>query len=96
MGPTLGGYIVDHWHWSWIFFINLPVGIVGLLMVTAFVHEDEDIRAANQAAAVEQRKHLDWQGIALLERRASPPSSTSSRRARPTTGSTPGSSPACS
>jgi DHA2 family multidrug resistance protein len=66
VGPSLGGYIVDHWHWSWIFFINLPVGIVGLSMVTAFVHEDEEIRAANQAAAVEQRKHLDWQGIALL------------------------------
>jgi DHA2 family multidrug resistance protein len=66
LGPTLGGYIVDHWHWSWIFFINLPVGILGLFMVTAFVQEDEDIRAANQAAAAMQRKHLDWQGIALL------------------------------
>ena len=26
IGPTLGGYIVDNYHWSWIFFINLPVG----------------------------------------------------------------------
>src|SRR5262249_28226576 len=48
------------------FYINLPVGLVGLFMVWRFVHEPEDIRSANAAAAVEQRKNLDWQGIALL------------------------------
>jgi DHA2 family multidrug resistance protein len=66
VGPTLGGYIVDHWHWSWIFFINLPVGLLGLLMVTRFVEEPEDIRAANRAAAAAQRRNMDWAGIALL------------------------------
>ncbi len=66
IGPTLGGYIVDNYHWSWIFFINLPVGALGLLMVTRFVDEPDDIREANKAAAVAQRKNLDWQGIALL------------------------------
>ncbi|HET8733238.1 MAG TPA: DHA2 family efflux MFS transporter permease subunit [Anaeromyxobacteraceae bacterium] len=66
IGPTLGGYIVDNYHWSWIFFINLPVGIVGFLMVTRFVHEPEDIREANRAAAAAQRGNLDWQGIAIL------------------------------
>jgi DHA2 family multidrug resistance protein len=66
LGPTLGGYIVDHYHWSWIFFINLPVGALGLFMVTRFVHEDEEIRAANQAMALKQRKNLDWQGILLM------------------------------
>jgi DHA2 family multidrug resistance protein len=66
IGPTLGGYIVDNYHWSWIFFINLPVGVLGLFMVWRFVHEPEDIRAANQAAAVLQRKNMDWAGIALL------------------------------
>jgi DHA2 family multidrug resistance protein len=32
MGPLLGGYISDHWGWPWIFFINLPVGIVAAFM----------------------------------------------------------------
>ena len=32
-GPTLGGYIVDNWSWPWIFYINLPVGLIGLFMV---------------------------------------------------------------
>lgn len=65
-GPTLGGVIVDSASWPWIFYINLPVGAVGLLMVWRFVHEPADIRAANAAAAAEQKKHVDWQGIALL------------------------------
>jgi DHA2 family multidrug resistance protein len=66
IGPTLGGYIVDRWHWSWIFYINLPVGLLGLFMVTTFVHEDPKIRAANQTRAEQERKHVDWQGIALM------------------------------
>ena len=66
VGPTLGGYIVDNYHWSWIFFINLPVGVLGLFMVWRFVHEPDDIRAANRVAARQQRRHLDWAGIALL------------------------------
>jgi DHA2 family multidrug resistance protein len=66
VGPTLGGWIVDNFHWSWIFFINLPVGALGLFMVWSFVHEPEDIRAANAAGAAQQRKNMDWLGIALL------------------------------
>jgi DHA2 family multidrug resistance protein len=66
IGPTLGGWIVDNYHWSWIFFINLPVGLLGLFMVWRFVHEPEDIRQANLAAAAQVRRHFDWQGILLL------------------------------
>jgi DHA2 family multidrug resistance protein len=65
-GPTLGGLIVDNASWPWIFYINIPVGLVGLLMVARFVHEPEDVRQANAAGAAEQKKNLDWQGIALL------------------------------
>jgi DHA2 family multidrug resistance protein len=66
VGPTLGGYIVDHYSWPWIFYINLPVGFLALFMVSRFVHEPEDIRQANAAEAEKQRKNLDWIGIALL------------------------------
>jgi DHA2 family multidrug resistance protein len=65
-GPTLGGLIVDNASWPWIFYINLPVGALGLFMVWRFVHEPEDIRLANAKSATEQKKNLDWQGIALL------------------------------
>jgi DHA2 family multidrug resistance protein len=66
VGPTLGGWIVDNFHWSWIFFINVPVGALGLFMVWRFVHEPEDVRLANAAGAAAQRKNMDWAGIALL------------------------------
>lgn len=66
VGPTLGGWIVDHYAWPWIFYINLPVGILGLVMVVTFVHEPPDILEANRKAAATVRKNLDWQGIALL------------------------------
>jgi DHA2 family multidrug resistance protein len=65
-GPTLGGYIVDNHSWPWIFYINLPVGALALVMVNAFVHEPEDIRAVNEAMAAKQRKNMDWAGIGLL------------------------------
>lgn len=66
IGPTLGGYIVDNFHWSWIFLINLPIGLLGFLMVWRFVEEPEDVRAANRAAAVLQRRDMDWAGIGLM------------------------------
>ena len=66
VGPTLGGWIVDNYAWPWIFYINVPVGLLGLLMVASFVHEDEDIIAKNRELAAKQRKDVDWWGIGLL------------------------------
>lgn len=40
IGPLLGGLIIDHAHWSLIFYINLPIGIIGVLMVDRFVPND--------------------------------------------------------
>jgi len=66
IGPTLGGYIVDNYNWPWIFYINLPIGALALFMVTRFVHEPDDVRKANIAAASKQRANLDWAGIGLM------------------------------
>jgi DHA2 family multidrug resistance protein len=66
VGPTLGGWLVDNYAWPWIFYINVPVGILGLGMVAAFVHEDEEIVSKNRALAEAQRKDVDWWGIGLL------------------------------
>jgi DHA2 family multidrug resistance protein len=38
-GPTLGGWISDNWSWRWIFYINLPIGIVGLLVSSAVLFD---------------------------------------------------------
>jgi DHA2 family multidrug resistance protein len=66
IGPTLGGWIVDNYSWPWIFYINLPVGLLGLVMVATFVHEDEEIVAKNRELAEMQRKNVDWWGIGLM------------------------------
>jgi DHA2 family multidrug resistance protein len=66
LGPVLGGYIVDHVHWSWIFFVSLPVGLLGLVMTSAFVHEDPALVAKNRARAAAERASVDWSGIGLL------------------------------
>jgi DHA2 family multidrug resistance protein len=38
-GPTLGGWISDNWSWRWIFYINLPIGIVGFLVASAVLFD---------------------------------------------------------
>jgi len=61
IGPTLGGWITFNYSWRWIFFINLPVGIITWFLVRRFV-EDPPYLAKVKAAGVK----LDYIGIALL------------------------------
>jgi len=61
IGPTLGGWITFNYSWRWIFFINLPVGLLTLFLVYRFV-EDPPYLARIKAAGVK----LDYIGIALL------------------------------
>ena len=44
LGPTLGGYLTEYYNWRWVFYINLPVGILSLLGILAFVTENEQRR----------------------------------------------------
>ena len=37
MGPTVGGFITDHLDWRWVFYINVPIGIVNLALLSAFL-----------------------------------------------------------
>jgi DHA2 family multidrug resistance protein len=65
LGPTLGGWITDTTSWNWIFFINVPVGLLSLFLVHIFVEEPPKL--------VEERKHLlssgfqiDYIGFAMV------------------------------
>lgn len=61
IGPTLGGWITFNYSWRWIFFINLPVGVITWFLIRRFV-EDPPYLARLKAAGVK----LDYLGIALL------------------------------
>ena len=37
IGPLLGGWITDNWSWNWIFYINVPIGIISIFMVMVFI-----------------------------------------------------------
>src|SRR6187551_1771528 len=59
LGPPLGGWIVDNYSWPYIFYINIPVGVIATLLTLQFVKSPkfaEKVKARN----------VDWLGIALL------------------------------
>ena len=62
IGPTLGGWITDSFSWRWIFFINVPVGVVAVLMTTALVHDPPYL----VRKTLKQGLKIDWIGLGLL------------------------------
>src|SRR6516225_1898566 len=61
VGPTLGGWITFNYSWRWIFFINLPVGVMALVLILRLI-EDPPYLARLRAAGIK----LDYIGIGLL------------------------------
>lgn len=57
VGPTIGGFITDHYAWPWIFYVNIPVGALAAFLTVTFIRETpKDAKG----------KPVDWWGIALL------------------------------
>jgi MFS transporter, DHA2 family, multidrug resistance protein len=44
LGPVLGGWITDSYSWRWLFFINIPIGIVAVIMAVMFIHDPPYIK----------------------------------------------------
>jgi MFS transporter, DHA2 family, multidrug resistance protein len=61
IGPTLGGWITDNYSWRWIFFINLPVGILAMFLVMHLVEDPPGLRQTKSAGV-----RVDYIGISLL------------------------------
>ena len=59
IGPTLGGWITDSYSWRWIFYINLPVGLLALFMANLFVEDPPYLRQAFRGA-------IDYLGFGLM------------------------------
>jgi DHA2 family multidrug resistance protein len=61
IGPTLGGWITDNFSWRWIFFINIPVGILAFILVTRLVDDPPWIKADPS-----KLRNMDYVGLAFL------------------------------
>jgi DHA2 family multidrug resistance protein len=65
VGPTLGGYITDNYGWRWVFYINVPVGLLALVMCHALVFDPPYLKALSVEAR-KQRRPFDTLGLTLL------------------------------
>jgi DHA2 family multidrug resistance protein len=57
-GPTLGGWLTDHYSWPWIFYVNVPIGIINTLMVLRFIKDPSYL--------VREKGKVDGLGLGLM------------------------------
>ncbi len=58
VGPTLGGWLTDQYSWPWIFYVNVPIGIVNLLLVQRYIFDPPYF--------VRHKGRIDWSGLGLM------------------------------
>jgi len=61
IGPTLGGWITDNFSWRWIFFVNIPVGIISLLLTSRLIQDPPEFRRRKWSET-----RIDYMGLGLI------------------------------
>ncbi|MGC2164198.1 MAG: DHA2 family efflux MFS transporter permease subunit [Silvibacterium sp.] len=66
IGPPLGGWITDSFSWRWVFFINVPIGLVSLLLSSRLIYDPEIFKEEVRKARSAGRLRIDYIGIGLI------------------------------
>jgi MFS transporter, DHA2 family, multidrug resistance protein len=66
VGPVLGGWITDNYDWRWIFFINVPIGLLSMWLSNRLIHDPEDFTRERTKAKAEGKMSVDGIGVVLI------------------------------
>jgi DHA2 family multidrug resistance protein len=66
VGPPLGGWITDSFSWRWIFFINVPIGVLSLVLTSRILSDPPEFKREVEAARTAGKLKIDYVGISLI------------------------------